>query len=262
LNQCSRCSRDIPETSTACTFCDGQAPGAGVTHEQALVPVRATAPDAEVLPVPANHAARHRELILVILAVVSGGLMVFLLLFARSGSSSSTVSAAPVDADAISRPRLLSPKESGFTAQHWTTDNRAHWLGGMRGAAFELLSENTVQTWFGTAQPALIVRCTSKTVQAFIYTGSAMKIEPNTEGKTVTVSIDGEAVKTERWPDADDHDALFAPDGPAFTDRLLRARTLRFGYSPHNAKDVVAHFNVAGLAELIEPAAKECGWKK
>jgi hypothetical protein len=89
-----------------------------------------------------------------------------------------------------------------------------------------------------------------------------MKIEPHTEGKTVTISVDDEPVRTERWPDSDDHDALFAPDGAAFAQRLLHAQTLRFGYSPHNASDVVAQFHVSGLAGLIEPVAKDCGWNK
>ena len=137
-----------------------------------------------------------------------------------------------------------------------------HWLGSARGAAFELLSENKVQTWFGATQPALVIRCTARTTQTFVYTGSAMKIEPHAEGKTVIVGIDDEPLKTERWPDSDDHDALFAPDGAQFAQRLLNAHALRIGYTPHNANDVIAHFNVAGLAELIDPVAKDCGWKK
>jgi hypothetical protein len=147
--------------------------------------------------------------------------------------------------------------------QRWSTANRAHWLGERRrGAAFELPADNIVQTWFGPVRPTLVVRCMEKTTQAFVFVGSPTRIEPRAEGKTVTVSIDGEPVKTEHWPDADDHDALFAPDGADFTKRLLQAESLRFGYSPHNAQDVVAQFNVRGLWELIEPAAKECGWTK
>jgi hypothetical protein len=66
---------------------------------------------------------------------------------------------------------------------------------------------------------------------------------------------------TERWADSDEHDALFAPDGAGFAQRLQRARTLRFGYTPHNALPVVAQFQVSGLSDLIGPVAKECGWK-
>ena len=42
----------------------------------------------------------------------------------------------------------------------------------------------------------------------------------------------------------------------------MHAQTLRFGYTPHNAEPVEARFEVRGLAELIGPVAKDCGWKK
>jgi hypothetical protein len=42
----------------------------------------------------------------------------------------------------------------------------------------------------------------------------------------------------------------------------MQAHTLRFGYTPHNAAPVEAVFQVEGLAELIAPVAKDCGWKK
>jgi hypothetical protein len=37
---------------------------------------------------------------------------------------------------------------------------------------------------------------------------------------------------------------------------------LRFGFTPHNAAPVMANFQVSGLGNLIEPVARQCGWKK
>lgn len=113
-----------------------------------------------------------------------------------------------------------------------------------------------------TVQPALVVRCMSKSIQAFVVTESALKIEAQTEDHTVTFSFDDEPTVTEQWPDSEEHDALFAPDGTLFAGRVMQARTLRFSYTPHNASLVTVYFNVSGLAPLIEPAARECGWKK
>jgi hypothetical protein len=144
----------------------------------------------------------------------------------------------------------------------WSTEHKAYWLGNRRGAAFEVLAEKKVHTWFGPTQPVLIVRCASHAIDAFVYTRSATRIESAADGKTVTVSMDGAPAQTEHWSDSDDKVALFAPDGAAFVQRLLKAKTLRFGYSPHNADDVVAEFHVAGLVRMIEPVARECGWKK
>jgi hypothetical protein len=146
--------------------------------------------------------------------------------------------------------------------QKWSSENRKVWLGNERGAAFDLLAEHAVQTWFGPAQPTLVVRCASKAIETFVYTRSPAKIEPDGDNRTVTVSVDDKPATTEHWASSDDRTALFAPDGAAFTERLLHARTLRFGFSPHNSPDVVVQFNIAGLAELMAPVARECGRKK
>ena len=86
-------------------------------------------------------------------------------------------------------------------------------------------------------------------------------MEAQDENHSVRISFDDEPEVTERWPDSSDHDALFAPDAVAFARRLTAARTLRFGYTPHNSQKAVAEFHLSGLAELIQPAAKQCGWK-
>ncbi len=101
-----------------------------------------------------------------------------------------------------------------------------------------------------------------KRTEAFVYTGSALKIEPNSEDHTVSFGFDDEGGRSERWPDSAEHDALFAPDGAAFAQRVMNAKNLRFGYTPHNAEPVEAQFHVDGLAELIAPAAKDCGRQK
>jgi hypothetical protein len=176
------------------------------------------------------------------------------------GGSAPALSVASADAATAHPSSAVLPVTSAI--QTWNADNRTFWLGNQRGAAFELLAESKVQTWFGPTQPALVVRCTSRTTEVFVYTRSATRIEPRVEGKTVTVSVDGEPARTERWADSDDRVALFAPDGAAFAQRLLNAQTLRFGYSPHNSSDVVAQFHVTGLAELVKPVARECGWKE
>jgi hypothetical protein len=190
-----------------------------------------------------------------------GAAVITFALIALRGGPLPTLSAAPAEA-AAEPPSAAAALSASTAVQTWSTDNRAFWLGYRRGAAFELLAENKVHTWFGPTQPVLVVRCQSRTMETFVYTRSATRIEPHAEGKTVTVSVDDEPAKTERWMDSDDRVALFAPDGAAFARRLLHAQMLRFGYSPHNADDVVAQFHVAGLASRLESVAKECGSQK
>jgi hypothetical protein len=107
----------------------------------------------------------------------------------------------------------------------------------------------------------MVVRCESHSIDAFVVTGSPLKITSRADGKAVTISIDGEPARTEQWNDADDRTAVFAPDAAAFVQRLRKGHTVNFGYSPHNSSDVVAQFNVAGLDALIGAASKECAPK-
>lgn len=152
---------------------------------------------------------------------------------------------------------------SRAATQSWSTARRAYWTANQHHtAAFELPAENTVPIWLNYVRPLLVVRCMGKRTEAFVYTGSALKIEPNSEDHTVSFGFDDEGGRSERWPDSAEHDALFAPDGAAFAQRVMNAKNLRFGYTPHNAEPVEAQFHVDGLAELIAPAAKDCGRQK
>jgi hypothetical protein len=203
----------------------------------------------------------RRELLMILIAAVSLGLIALAMLLVRGPSSQ--VAAARVEAPArkpSSAP--VSPPASAVSSK-WNSENRADWVGNQRNAAaFELPAENTVPIWMNRVRPLLVVRCVAKSTEVLVWTGSAMTMEPQTEDHTVTFQLDDEPALTERWADSAEHDALFAPAGAAFAGRLISARTMRFGYTPHNAAHVVAHFQLSGLGELVEAFAKDCGWKK
>ncbi len=144
----------------------------------------------------------------------------------------------------------------------WNAKNREWLLNARKGVAFELAAQNRVAIWQGIARPMLVVRCDAGRMQMFVYTASAIQMEPVDENHSVRISFDGEPEVTERWADSSEHDALFAPDAAVFAHRVATARTLKFGYTPHNAPRVVAEFQTSGLNDLIGPAAKQCGVKK
>jgi hypothetical protein len=242
------------------------------SHEPLLVPPPSIAapgaPTPRVQPdsSPASKERRQqraglsrREIVMIGGALAMGGVVTFAVFGSRGGPSPVAAAAnrAPVKPAAVASPPALAP------TQTWSIARRAYWTANQRHSdAFELPAENTVAIWLNYVRPLLVVRCMNKRTEAFIYTGSALKIEPNTEDHTVSFHFDGDAGQSERWPDSAEHDALFAPDGSAFAHRLLAAKTLRFGYTPHNAEPVEAQFHVDGLAELLAPAAKDCGWDK
>ena len=216
----------------------------------------------------ANPATPKRRSSPMILGGAAAGLLLVVALMARGGgdaTETTAVSAGPGGApsSATSRPGAGAVSPSTSFTQTWSGANSAYWVGNRRkSAAFELPAESIVQVWTRSVRPTLVVRCMGQSTQVFVVTESPMKIEPQTEDHTVTYSFDGQPAVSERWPDSDEHDALFAPDGEAFARRLMQVRAFRFGFTPHNVPSVATDFNVAGLAPLLEPVSKECGWKK
>jgi hypothetical protein len=210
---------------------------------------------------PASARFSLRELFTALGAVALGGIVTFAMLSLLSSSAARSSEAAAVlsgKAETLASKPLSVP--AGAPRPTWSSANR-DWVGGARRAvAFELPADNKVQVWQRQAHPILVVRCFAKRTEAFVFIESAAQIEPQ-GNHAVRVRFDAEPEGSERWPDADEHDALFAPDGAAFVRRLTGARTLQFGYKPHNAPPVVAEFHVSGLGALMAPAAAQCGSK-
>jgi hypothetical protein len=140
------------------------------------------------------------------------------------------------------------------------TDGR--WVGDKRNSvAFELAALDKIHIWTRAVTPVLVVRCENGHAESFVFTQSAARMETQDGNHTVRVAFDGGAGVTERWPDSDDHDALFAPDGTAFALQLAQSHSLRFGFEPHNAPPASANFEVSGISELLRGSARQCGWK-
>ena len=236
--------------------------------EPASYPIE-TVPDSldsieAVPPVEAPAAVPGRRMnrsLIAVLAVAGIGIPSVGWLLTRSTPASTAVTATASTAAAKPSPAPAARRVSG--THKWSSRNSTYWVGNRRkSVAFELPAENTVSVWMRSVRPALVVRCMGRGTEVFVVTESAMKIEPQSDDHTVTFGFDNEATASEKWPDSEEHDALFARDGAAFAERLMHAETLRFGFTPHNAEPVVAQFNVAGLRPLLEPAARECGKKK
>ena len=220
-------------------------------------------PGAVASSVPAGRGLGVAHLSMILVAAAGAG-FVTLSMLGSNGAVASPEAAAGTGSPATATATAPSaaPDAPAGAAPAWTSENRALWLGGdKKGLVFEMPALNRVQVWMKSVRPALVVRCSSKSAEVFVFTESAAKIEAGSDDHTVTFSIDDQPAVTQRWADSTDHDGLFAPDGPTFAQRLMHARTLRFEFAPHNAGPAVVHFNVNGLRDVLDPAAKECGWK-
>jgi hypothetical protein len=190
-------------------------------------------------------------------AVIGGALVTLAVLFGRGGAPPDTA-ARVAAAGVIPTTSHVVPAAPG----RWSNGSHSRWKSDRpKDLVLELPADNKVSVWMRSVRPMLVVRCMKRSTEVFVFTESAARIETQDENHTVQISLDGAPASTERWPDSVEHDALFAPNGEAFARRLLSASTMSFGFSPHNAQPVEVRFNVSGLRPLIEPAAKQCGWK-
>jgi hypothetical protein len=144
----------------------------------------------------------------------------------------------------------------------WTGANSARWVSNYRRSiAFEVAAENTLLAGMARVRPILVVRCLANTTEAFVFTQWPAAIEPQDDKRTTRISFDGEAESTERWLSSADRDALFAPDGVAFAQRLARGQTMRFGFTPHNGPPTTIEFHIDGFAAHVGDVARLCKWK-
>ena len=220
---------------------------------------RLVAPGPPPLP-PAPDGARAPRMGLgrlgaIGVAVAAGAAVTLMLMAARSAARSEAV---PPAAPPTTAARPSVPAMSAGAPQ-WTSANQSRWVGNSRkSVAFEVEAERPVGVWLKRVTPVLVVRCMDRRTDVFVYTDSAAQIETEDENHTVRVALDDGPEAVQRWPDSVEHDALFAPEGPALRQALERANTLSFGFLPHNAGPVTARFDVRGLAERLASAGARC----
>ena len=192
-----------------------------------------------------------------IAAAIAGGALVTLLAMGARPSADAPRREVKTAGATLAGPSA--PAVDPAAPVKWTSAGQARWVNPSRvAAAFEVAAERPVAIWNGTVTPSLVVRCNKGRVDAFVFTQSAARIEAEDENHTVKLEFDDRPADHERWPDSVEHDALFAPDGQAFVQRLSSSQALRFTFAPHNAGPAGAVFDVRGLKEKMA-ATKACG---
>jgi hypothetical protein len=257
MNLCARCMSLMDDAATVCDRCGHDSKEVGSLQQEEPGPP--PAPAAKPSPVHTAGRLGQRELAILMLAAVGTGVVTFALLMLRGSASPEAASAAAPRAVTVAPPHVESKPASTLSEPRWTSASGKRWVGdAINSVAFELPADDRVSVWTRSVQPILVVRCTAGDVEVFVYTDTAAKIEPQTDDHSVRYALDDEAETSELWKDADGHDGLFAGDGGALAERLSRARTMRFGFTPHNASPATVTFKVAGLSEVMAPAARQC----
>src|SRR4051812_41034931 len=161
--------------------------------------------------------------------VVAAGVLVVITMGVRGSAAPSAPvapaarpragTATPANAKAATPPsrHLVQPP-------HWSRVNDGRWVGTSRhSAAFEVSAAGRIHVWTRDVTPVLVVRCDAGRTEAFVYTQSAARMEPQDGDHTVSVAFDEGSATSARWPDSAEHDALFARDGADFVRQLAAA---------------------------------------
>jgi hypothetical protein len=260
---CPYCATELDDEGASCPRCSAGDDRAHLhDHTVPEVPVAVGSPaDASAgsppLPAPASGGSSGYVLGAVGAGVVGAATMLLMLGFPGASSD------APATGEAAPAPAVTETPSASPSLPKWTDTHRDRWVSNHpRSLAFELPAEQRVAVWMDRVRPLLVVRCLAQTMDVFVVTETAAAIEPQDEDHTVHVAFDDGPVETVRWPDSLDHDALFAPDGAAFARRLATARTLRFGFTPHNAAPVNVDFDLAGAERVVAEVTKTCASRR
>jgi hypothetical protein len=138
---------------------------------------------------------------------------------------------------------------------------RGPWYGpdGTRTITLQLEALSDLMVGRIPVRPILAVRCLAHRTEGYVALNTPARIEPG-DAHTVTVQFDDELPVTEKWLGSASYQELFAPDGLAFTRRLVTTRLLRFRFTPHNSRPVVAEFATAGFDQVVGNISRLCRW--
>jgi hypothetical protein len=224
-------------------------------------PAEPVAPAGWSTPDPPSASSPLLQVALVAVAVTVGGAVTFMLLGARPGAheaASGVVSGRPTAGSATT----ATPPIPVRTRSGWSRANEYRWVSNhKRAVAYELEADQQVKVWTTAVRPLLVVRCLGRKTEVFVYTETPARLESADENHTVGLALDRSPETAERWPDSEEHDALFAPDGTSLARRLSTASHLRFGFTPHNAPPVTVDFDLTGADTVVSKVASTCGWR-
>lgn len=212
---------------------------------------------------PAADAPQSTTALLVtvaIAAIVGVAGLAFAVVGTRATAAAVSPPGVPAPVAAGTSPHGPTVQSAALSTPGWSHAHAYRWVSNHpRSAAFELESLEQVPVWTTKVRPMLVVRCLAKRTEVFVYTETAARIESEDENHTVRLAFDGDQESVERWPDSEEHDALFAPDSTMLTARIASGHHLKFTFTPHNAQPVTVNFDLQGADAVVLSVRKTCG---
>ena len=179
----------------------------------------------------------------------------------RGDAPVQTATAAAPAAATVTKAVARSAAESAPEPM-WTGRRTATWAhDGSKTITFQLDATREVPVWMSRVRPTLVVRCLSRSTQAYVVIGTSASFEEDADHRTVRLQWDDGQETAEKWLTSESGQELFAPNGVAFVRQLAHGQRLRFGFAPFNAQPATVEFAVQGFEPLASLIASTCGWK-
>ncbi len=187
--------------------------------------------------------------LLMVIGVVVAGFSASLLSTLKSGAAKSSGTSGS-GLSATSKPTTS-------TTPQWELTQSKNPLDDSPTAILSLEASSPARTMLGGA-PILILRCTSKKVEAYINWNSFL----GTSETQVTTRVGHEAAVTRVWTlSSDSRASFYYGDVADFIKPLMRADTLIAMTTPYNESPVTAIFAVTGLEPKLHTLHDACAVK-
>lgn len=106
-------------------------------------------------------------------------------------------------------------------------------------------------------RPALVIRCKSRSAEVFINWNDYLSDETS-----VTIRVDENAPRTERWSPSTDQTATFSPQPDALLKQARKANRVSARITPYRSGPVTVTFPVSGLDAILSEHEEVCGTAK
>ena len=191
--------------------------------------------------------------------MIAGVACVLALGWLRGDAPIQTAAAAPAAATATKAAVARTTEESALEPT-WTGRRTATWANdGSKTVTFQLDATREVPVWMSRVRPTLVVRCLSRSTQAYVVIGTSASFEEDADHRTVRLQWDDGQATAEKWLTSESGQELFVPNGVAFVRQLAKSQRLHLGFTPFNAQPATVEFAVQGF-EQASLVASTCGW--
>jgi hypothetical protein len=234
------------------------------TTDETISAKRGTTPAMTETPAPAVNARPRATQPMVMIVggagMIAGVACVLALGWLRGDAPIQTAAAAPAAATATKAAVARTTEESALEPT-WTGRRTATWANdGSKTVTFQLDATREVPVWMSRVRPTLVVRCLSRSTQAYVVIGTSASFEEDADHRTVRLQWDDGQATAEKWLTSESGQDLFVPNGVAFVRQLAKSQRLHLGFTPFNAQPATVEFAVQGF-EQASLVASTCGWK-